>query len=168
MPSLHRPVISPSFRNQSFSKQSAGVHKERVQSGDIFVLDIPSNTLVHRPPNPTLTLSACTPLFLTTFRLRNAGACIHTHSVNTVMVSMMSGKEVVITHQEMLKGVKNGVSGKACGYHDTIRIPIIENTAFEQDLEASLAEVTLFQTLNINILYLHRLSKRIQKRMQLS
>jgi ribulose-5-phosphate 4-epimerase/fuculose-1-phosphate aldolase len=44
------------------------------------------------------------------------------------------GKEFRITHLEMIKGIRNH------GYHSTLVVPIIENTAHEADLADSLEE----------------------------
>lgn len=52
--------------------------------------------------------SQCTPLFFNAYRLRGAGAVIHTHSIHAVMVTLLCGKEWRITHQEMIKGIRVG------------------------------------------------------------
>ncbi|KAJ9100025.1 Methylthioribulose-1-phosphate dehydratase [Naganishia cerealis] len=45
-----------------------------------------------------------------------------------------------ISHQEMIKGIRIGGVGKTLAYHDTLEIPIIENTADEEDLTDGMAE----------------------------
>lgn len=45
-----------------------------------------------------------------------------------------------ISHQEMIKGIRLGGTGKTLAYHDTLEIPIIENTADEEDLTDGMAE----------------------------
>lgn len=56
------------------------------------------------PEYKKLKKSQCTPLFMVAYRERNAGACIHTHSTNAVMATLLwPGKEFRITHQEMIK-----------------------------------------------------------------
>lgn len=40
----------------------------------------------------------------------------------------------------MIKGVRVGGTGAALSYLDTLTIPIIENTPFEEDLRDSMAE----------------------------
>lgn len=44
-----------------------------------------------------------------------------------------------ISHQEMIKGIRLGGTGKTLAYHDTLEIPIIENTADEEDLTDGMA-----------------------------
>ncbi|KAK5241657.1 Methylthioribulose-1-phosphate dehydratase, partial [Cryomyces antarcticus] len=92
----------------------------------------------------TLKPSACTPLFLAAFD-RGAGCCIHTHSQWAVLVTLLVerdfGTEACFEIEciEQIKGIPKG-RGKAgnLGYHDRLRIPIIENTAHEEDLTESL------------------------------
>ena len=63
---------------------------------------------------------------------------IHTHSKAAVMVTLLyPGKEFKITHQEMIKGISRGQTGKKYCYHDELVIPIIENTPEERDLTVS-------------------------------
>jgi methylthioribulose 1-phosphate dehydratase/enolase-phosphatase E1 len=117
----------------------SGVQKERMQPQDIFVLDASGAELtVPRPlpRGPTLKLSQCAPLFQHAFNLRGAGACIHTHDINAVMVTLLAGTatEFVITHQEMIKGIAGH------GFLDSCAVPIIENTPHECDLADSLGE----------------------------
>jgi methylthioribulose-1-phosphate dehydratase len=67
-----------------------------------------------------------------------AGAVIHTHSKAAVMATLLyPGKEFKITHQEMIKGVSRGQTGKKYRYHDELVVPIIENTPEERDLTVS-------------------------------
>jgi methylthioribulose-1-phosphate dehydratase len=47
------------------------------------------------------------------------------------------GKEFKITHQEMIKGISRGQTGKKYRYHDELVVPIIENTPEERDLTVS-------------------------------
>lgn len=69
----------------------------------------------------------------------NAGAVIHTHSQNAVMVTLLYGDYFEITHQEMIKGIKNNSNGTYYKYYDRLIVPIIENTAEERDLKESMA-----------------------------
>ena len=41
------------------------------------------------PKNTKLKVSECTPLFLQSYKLRDAGAVLHSHSVNAVLISFM-------------------------------------------------------------------------------
>jgi methylthioribulose-1-phosphate dehydratase len=43
-------------------------------------------------------------LFQHAFTLRNAGACIHTHSIAAVLVTLKCDTEFRIVDQEMIKG----------------------------------------------------------------
>jgi methylthioribulose-1-phosphate dehydratase len=118
----------------------SGVQKERMVADDLFVLT-PKGDVIRSPPEAKrLKASQCTPLFFECYLLRDAGACIHTHSQHAVMCTLLWEKEFKITHQEMIKGIKRGKSGEACNYYDTLVVPIIENTAREMDLKDSLSE----------------------------
>jgi methylthioribulose-1-phosphate dehydratase len=90
--------------------------------------------------------------------MRNAGACIHTHSQHAgksslssnvtrsdspVMLTLLlprDAKSFRISHQEMIKGVRIGGHGKTLRFFDTLEVPIIENTADEEDLTSGMAE----------------------------
>ncbi|UKZ80807.1 Methylthioribulose-1-phosphate dehydratase [Trichoderma virens FT-333] len=95
----------------------SGVQKELMKPADIY----------------------CTPLFLAAFTRRGAGCCIHTHSHWAVLVTLLleaKGSSVFeINNIEQIKGFGKGM-GKVgnLGYHDTLRIPVIENTPHEEDL----------------------------------
>ena len=109
----------------------SGVQKERMSPEDIFVLDEQGNELDH--PGGDARLSACAPLFFNAYRLRDAGAVLHSHSVNAMLATLVEGGEFAVTHLEMMKGIR-GV-----GYHDRLVVPIIENTAHECDLADDMA-----------------------------
>jgi len=111
----------------------SGVQKERLQPADIFVLDEAAN-VIEAPSDASLKISACTPLFYNAYRIRGAGAVLHSHSINAMLATLIEGSELRVTHLEMMKGI-SGV-----GYHDEHVIPIIENTAHEADLASSLAD----------------------------
>lgn len=118
----------------------SGVQKERIQPDEIFILDETTGDIIEHPKSTrgALKISECTPLFLSAFQLRNAGACLHTHSQNAVLVTMLFEKEFRISHVEMIKGITNPVTKKSMGFRDTLVVPIIENTDFEKDLTDSL------------------------------
>lgn len=66
--------------------------------------------------------SECTPLFFNAYTLRDAGACIHSHSINAVLASMMcTNNEVRITGIEMIKGIRKG-SSKECYRYEVIAV----------------------------------------------
>lgn len=72
---------------------------------EIFVQNIEGNDLELPPSEKKLKKSQCTPLFMCAYKLRNAGAVIHTHSKFAVMVTLLwPGKEFRVTHLEMIKG----------------------------------------------------------------
>ena len=109
----------------------SGVQKERLAEEDLFVLDL-DGKVVERPAQD-LQISACAPLFLAAFRLRGAGAVLHSHSIRALLATLRPGPVFRCTHLEMMKGIRG------TGYHDTLEVPIIENTAHECDLADSMA-----------------------------
>ncbi|KAL8291806.1 hypothetical protein RQP46_002064 [Phenoliferia psychrophenolica] len=119
----------------------SGVQKERIQPRDIFVLTLSSRSFLRWPTHKPLKQSACTPLFYNAYELRDAGACIHTHSQHAVMATLLwKGDEFRISHQEMIKGMRIAGTGTALSYLDTLVIPIIENTPDEEDLREGMEE----------------------------
>ncbi|KAI9145097.1 methylthioribulose-1-phosphate dehydratase [Paraphysoderma sedebokerense] len=118
----------------------SGVQKERIVPDDLFVLALSNRRIIRSPCKP-LKQSQCTPLFYNAYTMRNAGACIHTHSQHAVMATLLfPGETFEITHQEMIKGIRIGVSKKNYRYHDKLVVPIIENTPEEEDLQERMAE----------------------------
>jgi len=105
----------------------SGVQKERLAPEDLFVLDR-RGEVVERPADPALSVSACTPLFMNAYRLREAGAVLHSHSLHAMLATLIFDREFRVKELEMMKGIR-GV-----GYHDELVVPIIENTAHECDL----------------------------------
>jgi len=130
----------------------SGVQKELMKPTDIYVLSLAAQTdptlrqrTYLRSP-PFYKPSQCTPLFLAAFTRRGAGCCIHTHSHWAVLVTLLleqqgNSKVFEINNIEQIKGFGRGM-GKTgnLGYHDTLRIPVIENTPHEEDLTESLEE----------------------------
>jgi methylthioribulose-1-phosphate dehydratase len=86
--------------------------------------------------------SACTPLFFNAYKMRDAGACIHTHSQNAVMVTLLFGDEFKISHQEMIKGIRIGTTRSNYRYFDTLTVPIIDNTPEEEELTVPMESVS--------------------------
>ncbi len=111
----------------------SGVQKERIAPEDLFVLD-EAGEILERPARADLKISACTPLFMHAYRLRDAGAVIHSHSVHALLATLIAGDVFRATHLEMIKGIRGH------GYHDELVVPILENTARECDLADALAE----------------------------
>ncbi len=109
----------------------SGVQKERLRPQDIFVISMDGTVLEaaegHR-------ISQCTPLFLEAFRRRGAGAVLHAHSINAVMVTASFTDAFRCTGLEMMKGIQD------TSVHDLLEVPIIENTARECDLAESLGK----------------------------
>ena len=73
------------------------------------------------------------------FRHRNAGAVLHSHSLNIVLASALipPGQHLRLTRLEMMKGLR-GV-----GYYDVHEIPVIDNTAEERDLKDRMHQAVL-------------------------
>ncbi|KAF3768973.1 Methylthioribulose-1-phosphate dehydratase [Cryphonectria parasitica EP155] len=111
----------------------------------------PGSRVYLRSP-PAFKPSQCTPLFLSAFTRRGARCCIHTHSPYAVLVTLIleqqgggggGGKEFSINNIEQIKGFARGYPHREVGnlgYHDTLRIPVIENTAHEEDLTEFMEE----------------------------
>lgn len=113
----------------------SGVQKERLKPWDLFLTDLQGNIL-QRPKNESLRLSECTPLFLEAYTQRNAGAVIHSHSINAV-IATNNPKHVnlfAISGFEMQKGIKG------YGVNDRLTVPVIKNTERESQLTESLAK----------------------------
>ncbi|KAL6314727.1 hypothetical protein AAG906_027074 [Vitis piasezkii] len=118
----------------------SGVQKERMVPEDMYVLS-PSGCFLSSPspkpyPNKPPKCSDCAPLFMKAYLMRNAGAVIHSHGMESCIVTMIDplSKEFRITHMEMIKGIQGH------GYYDELVVPIIENTAHERELTDALAE----------------------------
>ncbi|KAI3401667.1 hypothetical protein diail_9331 [Diaporthe ilicicola] len=144
----------------------SGVQKELMKPSDLYVLSLPQTLAKHReaaagdgdgPIRPSSRVylrsparfkpSQCTPLFLSAFTRRGARCCIHTHSAHAVLVTLIleqqGGSEFRINNIEQIKGFARSYPHAEVGnlgYHDTLRIPVIENTAHEEDLTEFLEE----------------------------
>ena len=110
----------------------SGVQKERLRPSDLYVLDEDGQVL-EAPADEALRVSACAPLFFNAFRLRDAGAVLHSHGLNALMATVSFDDVFRVTHLEMMKGI-HGV-----GFHDELKVPIIENTAHEHELADTMA-----------------------------
>ncbi|KAJ1649542.1 Methylthioribulose-1-phosphate dehydratase [Dispira simplex] len=119
----------------------SGLQKESLTPQDLFILDWATQRIV-RAPAPPAKPSACTPLFFHCHSLPNANVCIHTHSQNAVLATLVySGDVFEITGQEMIKGIRNAVSGRNHSNSDKLVVPIIENAPEEDDLGEAIARV---------------------------
>jgi methylthioribulose-1-phosphate dehydratase len=110
----------------------SGVQKERLRPEDIFVLNEDGSVL--EEPGQGATLSQCAPLFMHAYKMRNAGAVLHSHSMHAMLVTQLFNKNFKIQGMEMQKGLQG------YGAFDTLEVPIIENTAQERDLADSLGQ----------------------------
>ncbi|KAF8090419.1 hypothetical protein N665_0477s0023 [Sinapis alba] len=118
----------------------SGVQKERMQPEDMYILS-PNGSIISAPspkpyPNKPPKCTDCAPLFMKAYEMRNAGAVIHSHGMESCLVTMLNpqAKEFRITHMEMIKGIQGH------GYYDELVVPIIENTAYENELTDSLTK----------------------------
>lgn len=110
----------------------SAIQKEHIRPDDIFVMDREGN-IVSRPQNG-LKVSSCKPLFIHAYNIRNAGAVIHSHSINAVLVTLIYERTFKTSNLEMMKGIE-GV-----GVFETHEVPIIVNTSYEPELADSMAE----------------------------
>jgi len=111
----------------------SGVQKERLHVDDMYVFD-DYGALLELPQNVDLRPSACQPLFFNAYRLRDAGAVIHSHALPAMLATLLFDSAFECTQLEMIKGIEGH------GYYDRLAVPIIENTAHECDLADRMAE----------------------------
>lgn len=109
----------------------SGVQKERLDPEDIFVLDAAGDVV--SSPGRGLRISACKPLFLHAYDRCGAGAVIHTHSLNAVLASRVSGAAFHVSGLEMQKGIEGHTNTEA------LEVPVIENRPHEAELTDDLA-----------------------------
>jgi methylthioribulose-1-phosphate dehydratase len=110
----------------------SGVQKERLLPEDIFVLNEEGG--IEEEPGHGTQLSQCAPLFMQAYKIRNAGAVLHSHSLHATIATQLFKKKFRIQGMEMQKGLEGH------GAFDILEVPIIENTAQERDLADSLAQ----------------------------
>eukprot|EP00268_Persea_americana_P020416 TRINITY_DN2059_c0_g1_i1.p1 TRINITY_DN2059_c0_g1~~TRINITY_DN2059_c0_g1_i1.p1 ORF type:complete len:522 (-),score=105.34 TRINITY_DN2059_c0_g1_i1:115-1680(-) len=118
----------------------SGVQKERMAPEDMYILSS-NGSILSAPspkpyPNKPPKCTDCASLFMKAYQMRNAGAVIHSHGMESCLATMLNpfSKEFRITHMEMIKGIQGH------GYYDELVVPIIENTAHESELTESLSE----------------------------
>ncbi|XP_057984379.1 probable bifunctional methylthioribulose-1-phosphate dehydratase/enolase-phosphatase E1 2 isoform X3 [Hevea brasiliensis] len=124
----------------AFCEICVGVQKERmvpedmyVLSSDGFILSTPTpKPYPYKPPKCT----DCALLFMKVYEMCNAGAVIHSHGMESCLVTMINPflKEFQITHMEMIKGIQGH------SYSDELVVPIIENTSLEGELTEPITE----------------------------
>ncbi len=112
-----------------------GVHKERVEPEDLFVIAVEDTSVVRRPANDALRPSECSHIFTLVARERGVRSVVHTHALSAVIAADLAvgTDHIVIRDLEMLKGIR-GLSNQ-----DRHLLPVIDNTAREQDLVAAMA-----------------------------
>ena len=112
----------------------SGVQKESLEPSYIFELNRNGSI---KSPIKDLRLSECAPLFQLIFDMRDAGAVIHSHALECVLVSRQFDKEFTITNMEMIKGITGHKNT------DMLIVPIIENTEKESQLKERLKMAVL-------------------------
>jgi methylthioribulose-1-phosphate dehydratase len=121
----------------------SGVPKERIAPEEVFVLDQEGRVLRSGQPSADgvgglvgtvgpLKLSACTPLFMHAYKLRGAGAVLHSHSQNACLASLLFPPVFRVRGLEMVKGVEGG------HVDEVYEVPIIDNMPYEHELSDSL------------------------------
>lgn len=67
----------------------SGVQKEFIDDADLFIYSLKNMQVLMKPNNDCLKLSECTPLFLAAYKLRDAGAVMHSHSVHAAFLTVL-------------------------------------------------------------------------------
>lgn len=123
----------------------SGVQKERLAPGDMYLLDgreLDEVKVLRGPEDTSLKLSECRPLFFNAYKLRDAGAVLHSHSLWATLASrMFAGPRAdgVVVGEFVCRGLEMQKGLRGMGCFDTVRVPIIANTARESELTASMA-----------------------------
>ncbi len=114
-----------------------GVHKERVEPEDLFLIDPADGRVVQAPPNSGLHPSECNSIFCLTVRQRGARSVVHSHALTAVLAGDLAAKaeHLEIRDLEMLKGIRG------LGNGDVHLVPIIRNTPREAELVEQLEAV---------------------------
>ncbi len=119
----------------------SSVQKERIDPDDVYLLadGVWDRVEVLEPPrNASLKLSECQPLFFHAYRLRNAGAVLHSHSIWAVLAARVAASAGHSEFRSRNLEMQKGLRGMGC--FDRLRVPIIPNTPRESQLSDSLAE----------------------------
>ncbi|KAH7732237.1 Class II aldolase/adducin N-terminal [Aphelenchoides avenae] len=118
----------------------SSVQKERLREHDLFVYSDGSfSKPLRRPRDGTIKESACVPVFRTIFEACDTsavGCVIHTHSkYSNLLTQLTKGPVFQIANQEMIKGIRDCISGMPYANTDTLTVPIIENQPLEDMLQ---------------------------------
>ena len=107
-----------------------GVHKERIQPDDFFVVAPSDGSVVVPAVDAALRPSECNSIFCTAVRMRGARSVMHSHALSSVLAADLAGDgdSISIERFEMLKGIR-GVTNR-----DTHLLPVIRNTPRESEL----------------------------------
>jgi methylthioribulose-1-phosphate dehydratase len=126
--------ISAAFAENQVLIAPTGVHKERVQHADLFVVNSQNGEALRSPRNQSLRLSECAPIFCQIIRRRGAGSVLHSHALSTVLAADISDTKdsLSIEGLEMLKGIANE-NNKSRHI-----VPIVSNTMYERELCAAI------------------------------
>ena len=113
-----------------------GVHKERINPADLFLVDARAR-LIQSPRNRSLRLTECSAIFSLLIHRRQAGSVLHSHGLSAVLAAdLAAGKNrVTFRDLEMLKGIQ-GLSNS-----DRHAVPVVQNTAREGQLVAQMEKV---------------------------
>lgn len=113
----------------------SGVAKERVQAHELFEMNSEFE-VTNLDSLENKKISECEPLFRAIYERTDAGAVIHSHSVN-IVVALSHERELPALSWERLEMIK-GIRGAS--YLDKHQVPVIPNTPRECELTASLTE----------------------------
>jgi methylthioribulose-1-phosphate dehydratase len=114
----------------------SAVQKERITPAQVFVVDL-EGRVVDPGQDAGLKVSACTPLFLHAYRLRGAGAVLHSHSINACVASVVFARTFRVRGLEMMKGIDG-----ACA-DEVHEVPILDNTPHEHELSDAIRDAIL-------------------------
>ena len=109
----------------------SGCDKSRLVIDDLIICDFNGNAedTVHKP-------SAETALHTRLYQLDNSiGAVLHTHSVNSTVLSRVAGNGVIISSYEMQKSLFGNTT-----HDDSISVPVFDNTQDIAELAGRVAE----------------------------
>lgn len=107
-----------------------GVHKERIQPADFFVVDPADGGVLAPADDPALRPSECGSIFCAAARARGARSVMHSHALSAVLAAdLAAGADyVAMAGLEMLKGIRDLTN------RDTHLVPVIRNTPREHEL----------------------------------